>query len=62
MIVLARSMKLTAIAEGVETGEQLVFLRKQGCDQMQGFIFSKPVDAQAIALPLTAGLPKMVEP
>ena len=35
--------KLTVVAEGVETEEQLAFLRDQRCDEMQGYLFSPPV-------------------
>lgn len=43
IIVMAQSMKLKITAEGVETVEQLSFLRNEGCDQIQGYIASKPV-------------------
>ena len=46
---LAHSLKLEVVAEGVETEEQLSSLRQLGCDYMQGFLFSKPVDAEAAA-------------
>lgn len=45
IISLAHSLKLSAIAEGVETEAQLDFLRRRNCDEMQGFYFSKPVTA-----------------
>jgi EAL domain-containing protein (putative c-di-GMP-specific phosphodiesterase class I) len=49
VIGMAHSLKLTVIAEGVETREQLEFLRGHDCDQMQGFYFSKPVPADEVA-------------
>jgi len=45
VIHLASSMGLHTIAEGVETADQLAYLRLQGCDEVQGFYFSKPVPA-----------------
>ena len=46
IITLARSLKLKVVAEGVETEEQLRLLRSLGCDEMQGYLFSKPVPGE----------------
>jgi EAL domain-containing protein (putative c-di-GMP-specific phosphodiesterase class I) len=43
IINLAHSLNMQVIAEGAETAEQVDFLAKNHCDQVQGFFFSKPV-------------------
>ena len=43
IITMAHSLKLTVIAEGVETMEQLSYLRRHHCDQIQGYLFSRPL-------------------
>ncbi|MDR5170891.1 EAL domain-containing protein [Methylobacillus flagellatus] len=43
IIAMAHSLKINVVAEGVETQAQLEFLRGQGCDQLQGYIFSRPL-------------------
>lgn len=43
VMALARSLKLTVVAEGVETEEQLEFLRSQGCRYVQGYLMSHPL-------------------
>ncbi|KGS10864.1 hypothetical protein OA77_30225, partial [Pseudomonas coronafaciens] len=43
IIELAHSLALKVIAEGVETPEQLTFLRENRCDQIQGYLISKPL-------------------
>jgi diguanylate cyclase (GGDEF)-like protein/PAS domain S-box-containing protein len=44
---LAHSLRLKVVAEGVETEEQLYSLRELGCDYVQGFLISTPIDAEA---------------
>lgn len=50
IIAMARTLKLRVIAEGVETPEQLLYLRRNGCDEGQGYYFSKPLPAEEAAL------------
>ncbi len=48
IIALGRQLNLQVIAEGVESGEQFAFLREQGCDAVQGYLFCQPVGAEAL--------------
>lgn len=48
IIAMARSLKLRVIAEGVETSEQMDFLRDHHCEEIQGYFFSKPVTPEEL--------------
>ena len=53
MIEMAHSLGLTVVAEGVEFAEQRCVLEDLGCDDMQGFLFSRPIAASALAAMLS---------
>jgi len=48
VVGIARALKLRVIAEGVETEEQLTFLRRRNCDAAQGYLFSRALSAAAL--------------
>lgn len=48
VITMSHSMNLTVVAEGVETEAQFEFLRAQGCDKIQGYLYSRPLAADAL--------------
>lgn len=56
IMMLAANAGLGAIAEGVETAEELEHLQQMGCQQVQGYFFSKPVDSRAAGKLIAAGL------
>ncbi|MFO0010843.1 MAG: putative bifunctional diguanylate cyclase/phosphodiesterase, partial [Betaproteobacteria bacterium] len=49
IIAMGRTLGLEVVAEGVETAEQLAFLRQHRCDEMQGYLLSPPVPAEDLA-------------
>ena len=49
MITMAHGLQIKVIAEGIETQNELEFLRDQGCDAVQGYYFSKPLPAEQFA-------------
>jgi diguanylate cyclase (GGDEF)-like protein/PAS domain S-box-containing protein len=58
VIGMARGLKLRVIAEGVETLEEVAFLRAYRCEEAQGYYFSRPVPAQQFAMLLRNGIPE----
>lgn len=55
IIAMAHNLNIQVIAEGVETEEQMAFLRKHKCDEMQGYFWSPPVSSENIEQMLTPG-------
>lgn len=55
IIALGKSLKLRVLAEGVETQEQLALLKSQGCDEIQGYYFCRPLPADELAKLLREG-------
>ena len=55
MINLAHNLQLQVVAEGVETPEQLALLRDFACDQVQGYLISKPLPITELVTYLTLG-------
>ncbi len=57
ILAMARSLKLRVVAEGVETADELAFLKAQECDEAQGYYFSRPVPAEQFGKLLSSGIP-----
>jgi diguanylate cyclase (GGDEF)-like protein/PAS domain S-box-containing protein len=55
VVAMAHSLRLRTVAEGVETAAQLDYLRELGCDEMQGYLYSRPIPAEEFARLLAAG-------
>jgi EAL domain-containing protein (putative c-di-GMP-specific phosphodiesterase class I) len=61
IISMGKALGMTIVAEGVETSEQEAFLRSHACDEMQGYLFSKPLPPRQMA-DLLRSAPLMVSP
>jgi EAL domain-containing protein (putative c-di-GMP-specific phosphodiesterase class I) len=61
IISMGKALGMTIVAEGVETPEQQAFLRNHGCDEMQGFLLSRPVPPDQFA-DLLRPAPLLVSP
>jgi diguanylate cyclase (GGDEF)-like protein/PAS domain S-box-containing protein len=55
IVTMAQQLRQEIVAEGVETAEQMSFLRELGCDQLQGYLFSQPVPAAEFETMLREG-------
>lgn len=56
MISLAQNLHLKVVTEGVETAAQVAYLKARGCDEIQGYVFSKAIDANAFEQLLIDGI------
>lgn len=61
IIDIAHRLELEVVAEGVETKEQLTFLRSQYCDKLQGFLFSPPMPPDTVFAPGTQSWERILE-
>jgi diguanylate cyclase (GGDEF)-like protein/PAS domain S-box-containing protein len=55
IITMAHSLELSVVAEGVETAQQLAFLHANGCDEIQGYYFTRPLPAEEVTELLRSG-------
>jgi EAL domain-containing protein (putative c-di-GMP-specific phosphodiesterase class I) len=59
-VALGRGLKMRIVAEGVETEAQLAMLRELGCDEYQGYLLSRPIEAAAVPALLAAQAERLV--
>jgi EAL domain-containing protein (putative c-di-GMP-specific phosphodiesterase class I) len=57
IVTLGHSLELAVVAEGVETADQLAKLREEGCDEVQGFYFGRPMPAAQFQQVLAGDVP-----
>ena len=55
IVILAHNLKMKVVAEGIETKEQLEYLRSLGCEYAQGYFLSKPLPAEDVEIRLLQG-------
>ena len=61
IVAMGHSLRLTVLAEGVETKAQLEFLEQQGCDYYQGYLYSMPLPAEEFAQLLSQQNPPVTQ-
>ena len=61
-IAMSKTLSLTVVAEGVETQEQMDFLTEHACDEMQGYLFNRPVPPEQFADLMRQHLPAHHDP
>lgn len=61
VILMAKALRLSVVAEGVETEEQAHFLKEHGCEDMQGYLYSKPLPAAELRELLRTTLPMRLD-
>ena len=62
VIHLGKGLGLRVVAEGVEKQTELDYLRQQDCDEMQGYLFSRPLPAREFATLLCSGRSLQIQP
>jgi EAL domain-containing protein (putative c-di-GMP-specific phosphodiesterase class I) len=55
-VALGHGLRMRIVAEGVETEAQLAMLRELGCDELQGYLFARPLEASAVPALLLNGV------
>ena len=61
IVALAHWLRLRVVAEGVETQEQLRFLQRLGCDNLQGYLFSRPLPGEQFKMLLACSEDQLSE-